>query len=142
MKKALLLLTAGLAAAALVAPAGAATARRVTHDYTMANGAFVGHGEAHWTLGAEYAVFEAKPGERELSLEIEDASGSPVRGHVHVYYGAGEKIDKTLDFCGATPEPIALQPDTRIEVGTIMGLCDASTPSIVTEGTITATFHR
>ena len=120
--------------------AGATPVRDETHEYTMANGAFVGHGEAHWTLGAEYAVFEVRKGEHAVQFEIVDESGSPVRGHVHVYLDEDDKIDDTVDFCGTTPKPISVHPGATVEVGTIMGLCNDTSPSIVTEGTITATF--
>ena len=143
MKKATALIAAGLVTAALASPAVAGSSREVTEEYTMSNGAFVGHGEAHWTLGAEYAVFEAEEDERFVSLAIEDGSGGSIRGHVHINYNnGGKKLDDQVDFCGSTPKPIEIEPGATIEVGTLMGICDDNTPSIVTEGTITATFSR
>ena len=133
------------AVALLVAAApalGAGGAREVTEDYRMSNGAFVDHGEAHWTLGSAYAPFRAERGERWVTLAINDATGQPVRGHVHVDRDRDGKLDHQVDFCGKTAKPIAVQPGALVEVGVIMGLCDESTTSIVTEGTITATFSR
>jgi hypothetical protein len=141
MKRLMVVATVALLASAAPA-AGAGKAREVTHDYRMSNGAFVDHGEAHWTLGAAYAPFRAVGGERFVSLAIEDAAGQPVRGHVHIDQDNDGKLDDQLDFCGSTAKPIALERGARIEVGTIVGLCDDSSPSIVTEGTITATFTR
>ena len=143
MKKLIAAIATGLMTMSLVAPASAARGRDVTAEYTMSNGAFVGHGEAHWTLGAEYAVFTAEDDERTVSISIEDAFGGNVRGHVHINYNdGGKKLDDQVDFCGATAEPIDVEPGSTIEVGTLMGICDDNTPSIVTEGTITATFSK
>lgn len=141
MKKLIALSTVALLAAA--APAsGAGKAREVTEEYTMSSGAFVGHGEAHWTLGADYVRFVAERGERWVTLEVDDSTDQPVRGHVHIDVDGDGKLDRQLDFCGTTATPIAVKPGTVIEVGTIVGLCDDMSPSIVTEGTITARFTR
>ena len=143
MKKTTVFLTAALLAAVLAPSASAGRqSREVTESYTMAAGAFVGHGEAHWTLGADYQRFESKSGERAVAFVIEDASGAPVRGHVHIDNNGDGELDDQLDFCGSTAKPIAIDPGAIVEVGTIMGLCDETSPSIVTEGTITATFSR
>ena len=143
MKKTMVFLAAGLLAAVLATDAVAARqSREVTESYTMATGAFVGHGEAHWTLGAEYQRFEAKNGERAVSFVIEDSSGAPVRGHVHIDNNGDGELDDQFDFCGSTAKPIAIEPGATVEVGTIMGLCDDTSPSLVTEGTITATFSH
>ena len=141
MNKLTATIATALIAVSMAAPAAArAESREVTQEYTMANGAFVGHGEAHWTLGAEYAVFRPERGERQVSITADDAVGEAVRVHVHVYRHG--KLDAQLDFCGSTDEPIKIQPGSFIEVGTIMGVCDNNTPSIVTEGMITATFSK
>ena len=143
MKKIAVSVVAGLLIASLAAPAaGGARARKVTHDYTVANGVFWGHGEMHWTLGAEYAKFQTQRGERHVTLAIADASGAPVRGHVHIDQNADGELDDQVDFCGETAKPIALEPRAVVEVGVIMGMCDEATPSFVTEGTITATFTK
>ena len=146
MKKISIALFAALFATGLMAPAsGAADGREVSKDYSMASGGFVGHGEfgseIHWTLGAQYQNFEARRGERSVTLAVEDSFGETVLAHVHVYRDGDKKVDQELDFCGAS-NPIAVRPGTVIEVGTIMGFCDDDSPSIVTEGTITATFSR
>ena len=146
MKKPTIMLLTALLAVALAAPAsGAPEGREVSKDYSMASGAFVGHGqfgsEVHWTLGAAYQSFEARSGERSVTLKVDDAFGETVMAHVHVYRNDDNKIDEEMDFCG-TSKPIAVRSGTVVEVGTIMGFCDDNTPSIVTEGNITATFTR
>ena len=142
VKKAVAVLAVSLFVAAFATQAGAAQSRVVTEEYTMANGAFVGHGEAHWTLGAAYTRFVAASGERNVTLEIADASGQPVRGHVHIDLDADGKLDRQVDFCGATSKPISVRSGAVVEVGTLVGLCEDNSPSIVTEGTITATFSK
>ena len=144
MKKLIAAAGTCLIAVSLVTPATAdVRGREVTQDYTMSNGAFVGHGEAHWTLGAAYSVFKAEKDERRVSIAIQDAFGETVRGHVHINYNNGGKtLDDQVDFCGTTTEPIKVEPGSTIEVGTLMGFCDDNTPSIVTEGTVTATFSK
>ena len=142
MKKTVAVAAASLFVAAFAPQVGAAESRKVTEEYTIANGAFWGHGEAHWTLGAAYTKFVAARGERSVSLEIADASGQPVRGHVHIDLDSDGELDRQVDFCGATTKPISVRSGSVVEVGTLMGLCDENTPSIVTEGTITATFAK
>ena len=145
--KTMVALVAAICLVAAAPAAGAAKSRKVTEEYSMASGAFISHGgspggEAHWTLGSEYAQFRAAARERAVSLSVEDASGGAVRAHVHIDQDGDGKLDKQLDFCGSTTDPIAVKPGAVIEVGTIVGTCDDTTPSIVTEGTITATFSR
>ena len=145
MKKMAILLAAGLVlngAAALASPT-----RTETSEYTMANGAIVSHGEvspgeAHWTLGSDYARFRAAPGERAVALEIVDSSGYTVRGHVHIDVDGDGEFDRQADFCGSTTKPIAVRTGSVVEVGTVFGTCEDGSPSIVTEGKITATFTK
>lgn len=75
-------------------------------------------------------------------LEIVDASGMTPSGHVHIDLDADGKLDRQVDFCGATSKPITVRSGSIIEVGTIFGTCEDGSPSIVTEGTITATFTK
>lgn len=46
------------------------------------------------------------------------------------------------EFCSATDAPIELGAAKVIEVRVVMGTCSDNQPSIVTSGTITATFSR
>lgn len=132
---------------ALAVPAsGAGKGRETTGTYSMASGAVVSHGEVsdtevHWTAGSHYLRFRAERGERFVSLAAEDSSGQPVAGHVHVDRDNDGKVDQVFDFCMKTATPIAVTAGSVVEVGAIFGSCDDSW-SVVTEGTITATFTR
>jgi hypothetical protein len=132
---------------ALAAPAsGAAGGREVTENYSMGSGAVVSHGtvsdtEVHWTAGSQYLQFRAERGERFVSVVAEDTSGQPVAGHVHIDRDNDGKVDHEIDFCEKTAKPIAVTAGSVVEVGAIFGSCDDSW-SIVTEGSITATFTR
>ena len=145
MKKTLMVLIPALLLATATVAAASPT-RTDTAEYTIANGAAVGHGEvepqAHWTLGADYARFRAVRGERSVTLEITDESGFPASGHVHIDLDGDGKLDRQVDFCGKTSKPIAVRGGSVVEVGTIFGTCEDGSPSIVTEGTITATFSK
>ena len=138
---------ATVALLALAAPAsGASKARDVTEGYSMASGAVISHGEVsggevHWSAGSHYAVFRAERGERFVTLAVEDQTGGPVMAHVHIDRNGDGKLDEQVDFCSES-EPIAVSKASVVEVGAIIGMCDGSSPSIVTEGTITATFSR
>ena len=139
---------AAVALLALVTPAsGAHSERQVTEEYSMASGAVVSHGEVtggevHWSAGSQYAVLRAERGEKFVTLTVEDQTGGPVLAHVHVDRNDDGELDEQVDFCGETAEPIAVSKASVVEVGAIFGMCDDSSPSIVTEGTITATFTR
>ncbi len=140
-----------IAAAAFLVLAGPASgadrARQVSEDYSMASGAVVSHGEVsagevHWSAGSHYATFRAQRGERSVTLSVEDQTGGAVMAHVHVDRDGDGELDEQVDFCGETSKPIAVSKVSVVEVGAIFGMCDDSSPSIVTEGTITATFTR
>ena len=146
MKKSLLVVIPALLLSATTVGSAAPT-RTDTAEYTIADGAAVGHGEVgnpevHWTIGADYSRFRAARGERSVMLEIVDASGMTASGHVHIDLDADGKLDRQHDFCGATSKPLAVRPGAIVEVGTIFGTCEDGSPSVVTEGTITATFTK
>lgn len=134
-------LTAGLLSISLSAPtSGAAPSdRKVTEAYTMANGMVVYNSAyAEWSIGTQYKVFRPQPGERFVSFSVSDDAGQPVTGHIHIRRDG--QLDH-IDFCNET-RPIKLGAATRVEVGVHLGTCSNGTPSVVTQGTITATFSR
>ena len=145
MKRAFVAIPVALLALAVPA-SGAGEGREASGTYSMGSGAVVSHGEVsdtevHWTAGSHYVRFRAERGERFVSLAAEDSSGQPVAGHVHIDRDNDGKIDQVFDFCVKTAKPIAVTAGSVVEVGAIFGSCDDSW-SIVTEGTITATFAR
>ena len=64
---------------------------------------------------------------------IEDDTGGPVLGRVEVG-------SKTVEFCSETDQPIRVRARQKIAISVVAGRCDDEA-SIVTEGTVTATFH-
>lgn len=144
MRKLLASVTIALLATSLLAPAsGAPSKRKVTREYTLANGMVVfNSAEAHWTVGTAYQVFRPRAGERFVSFSITDDSGLPARGHIHIDANRDGELDPIDDFCDETPEPIKLGKAKKIEVGVIFGTCPDDTPAVVTQGTVTATFSR
>lgn len=80
-----------------------------------------------------------------VKVEVLDATGQNAGGFISQGDTDGDGIDDGYgQFCGAHPEPIALTtPGAPIDISLYMGICsDASGPSIVTTGTIKATFSN
>jgi hypothetical protein len=73
-----------------------------------------------------------------ISLDIRDASGQPV--YAVVWDHSGQEI---ADACGRNGDPFPSPGGSHIDVWLIAGHCyETTTPSIVTTGTVTATFAR
>lgn len=131
-------------AASLISPAsGAQSEREVTKEYTMADGMVIlDSTHAAWTLGTAWKVFRPNAGERFVSFTASDDTDQSVYVHVHVDAN-GDGKNEHLDFCTETPEPIRLGATRKIDVAVFLGTCPGdTTPSVVTQGTITATFTR
>lgn len=143
MRKLFAAVTLALLATSLFAPASSATSKRnVTKEYTMANGMVIYDStHASWSLGTAWKVFRPKQGERFVSFAISDNSDQPVLGHIHIKPNRGGET-KHIDFCNETPKPIRLGATKKIDVAVFTGTCPDGTPSVVTQGTITATFSR
>ncbi|MBW3595032.1 MAG: hypothetical protein KY391_05585 [Actinobacteria bacterium] len=133
-----------LFAASAVAPAsGAQSTRKVTTEYTMANGMVAfNSASAHWTIGTAYHAFRPRAGERFVTFSISDDSGFPARGQIHIDADADGNLDRVEDFCGETRKPIKVGTAKEIELGVIFGTCPDNSPAIVTQGTVTATFSK
>ncbi|MDP9067923.1 MAG: hypothetical protein M3N53_06205 [Actinomycetota bacterium] len=141
MRKIIPTLIAALLSVSLAPTSGAAASdREVTKAYTMANGTVVyNSASAEWSIGTQYKVFRPQPGERFVSISVSDDAGQPVSGHVHIRREG--KLDH-VDFCNETQTPIELGAAKKVEIGVHLGTCSDATPSLVTQGTITATFSR
>lgn len=139
------LVAAATLAASMVASAPASSAsptgRDVTKEYSMSNGMVASGSQAYWNVGTAYKVFKARRGERHVILNIADQASPSVRGHYHLDVDGDGKLDEGKDFCNES-QPIRIDPGQRIEVAVLMGECPGGDPSVVTEGTITATFTR
>lgn len=126
----------------IAAPAHAAPSdREVTKPYSMPNGMVVGTLQVYSTLTTEYLVFKARAGERSVTFSIADATGADVRGHVHLDFDGDGQMDDGEDFCSES-DPIQVRPGQRVMVGVMLGHCRGGEPSLVTQGTVTATFSK
>ena len=77
-------------------------------------------------------VFRGGP-ERFVSVKIADKHGLPVTGIV------AQPDEEGTHICGATKKPIRVKPYENVAVYLMNGAC-ASGASVVTTGTVTATF--
>ena len=93
-------------------------------------------------------TFRTKANERFVSITIEDDSGLPIPARVT--QGENEHPDHEYEvdeeFCGSTPEPVAIRAGEAVTVWMSHGTCDGlSNPQSAggwTTGTVTATFSR
>ncbi|MGH2756773.1 MAG: hypothetical protein ACRDI3_03190 [Actinomycetota bacterium] len=74
--------------------------------------------------------------ERFLELTVTDALGTQVAGAI---VGEGGLI---TNFCGATAQPVKVQPFESVEVYLLSGICNNGSPSVVTQGEVIATLHN
>ena len=128
---------AGLVVASFGGSASAgkkAKGRTATLEYANPNSFWVGPADVSvYTNGfADFLTFKTKRSEHNVSLSVEDASGIPVSGAV---FQKGERVGR---FCGAGD--VELPGGKSIIVSLYVGTCEDNSPSVVTEGTITATF--
>lgn len=143
MKERARIATAALAVAALVASAPAVGARNPksrSQTLEYVGGGFTSGNDRSTAVrvGDNVGAVEFRGGpERFVSIEIVDAHGLPVTGVVTQPNDAGTHI------CGATPEPIPIRPFRKVTVFLMNGACSGAAASLVTTGTVTATFtHR
>lgn len=144
MRRMLILLIGGLLALPVWSPATAGSSVRTsTKSYSQPTGVSVADtAHAYLQLGAVIPTFSARSGERSVSFEIKDDFGQPVRGHIHVDKDGDGELDAARDFCGSTPKPITITPQSQLEVWVMTGTCPNGTPAFATTGTITATFLK
>lgn len=144
MRKLATILAAGLVAAALLSPANAADTRRtVTETYSITSGFVAGSTEGSIQIGTNWAIFTPRAGETHVSLSIADATGRPVLGKVFFWDSTRRGwADRDAEFCAATDRPLRVGPHDKIYVGAYLGTCANGTLSVVTTGTITATFTK
>jgi hypothetical protein len=88
-------------------------------------------------------TFETQPGERFVSVTIEDKSGLPARAVVGQDLDGDGLEDVSEEICGSTAAPIKLQKGVvAVMVWTQEGACADGTNAFATFGTVTATFTR
>ncbi len=77
----------------------------------------------------------SRAGETSISVELEDESGTRVRGSIQ------QEGMPARDFCGETKEPVEIVPQEVFYVVVYSGPCEGS-PALATAGTATVTFYR
>lgn len=80
-------------------------------------------------------VFRGGP-ERLVAVEVADTHGLPVTAIV----SQGEKTNHYV--CGASEEPLPILPYKKVTVFLVNGACGDAGASVVTTGTVTATFTK
>lgn len=136
LKKVLLLAGASVLIAALTTPAtaGARDSRVETIEYAARNDDIPR--PIYSDLGAGFADITLPAGpERFLSIAIEDSSGGAVA--VEVLQG-----NRVANICGKTESPLPIRPNMPVTLNLYSGRCPDGTPSVVTTGTLTATFEK
>lgn len=86
-----------------------------------------------------------KPGMKYIKVEVADATGQNAGGFISQQDADGDGLnDGYGQFCGAHAEPVPLELESAaVGISLYPGVCsDASSPSIVTAGTITVTFSN
>ena len=139
MKRLSVALTATILVAALGGGAAAGRARTVTVEYEPVT---IGSGSISSRSSAD---FERLPGERFVSIVIEDALAPDVPARLTQDVDGDDKADFETEFCTATEEPVWLKPGAAVSVWRLEGTCGElqdGRPGAWSEGTITATFTR
>ncbi|MDQ3981553.1 MAG: hypothetical protein M3271_02595 [Actinomycetota bacterium] len=134
-------MTAAIAAAAVLASAslgaaGSAAARTQTLEY-VGGGITTGPERAVYLRAGDNVgatVFRGGP-ERFVTIEIADRHGLPVTGIV------SQPDEESVHICGETDRPLRIKPYENVTVFLMNGACGGGA-SVVTTGTVTATFTR
>ncbi|MFN2588416.1 MAG: hypothetical protein ABR613_09925, partial [Actinomycetota bacterium] len=80
-------------------------------------------------------AFHPRPGERTVSVSLDDEAGWPVRGSIE------QEGNYVGPFCGETEKPMPIEPGKDVWVVVYSGVCDGSA-TVATSGTIEVTFFR
>jgi hypothetical protein len=133
-----------LTVATFGAPGSATPAERtVTESYSMTSGFISWSSEGSIQMGTNWTTFIPRPGERTVSLSIDDAAEGPVVGRVFFWNTQRQNwAARDAKFCSATGRPLRVRPHEHVYVGAYIGQCDSGEISVVTTGTITATFSK
>lgn len=91
-------------------------------------------------------TFRTRATERSVTVAIQDDSGLTVPGEVRQDVDGDGEADMVEEFCGSTPDAIAVEPGVPVTVVRITGSCtDVTDPTgfgTWTKGTVTATFAK
>ncbi len=114
--------------------------RTVTGEYNTIK--FYIRGDAPRGRFTNGVVFKPRPGERFVSVSLQDDSGFTARAMVGQDLDGDRVEDVSQEVCGATDEPIRLRKDAVVMVWAQEGPCQNGTAAMATFGTVTATFTR
>ena len=89
-------------------------------------------------------IIPTQPGMTYLKIEVQDASGQNAGGFISQQDADGDGFgDGFGDFCGAHAEPIPLEVASGpVDLSMTAGTCTDGSPSIITSGTVVATFSN
>lgn len=90
-------------------------------------------------------TFRPRATERFVAVTIEDASGTAVPARVTQDLDGDGKPEVESKFCGATDQPVEIEPGVPVTVWMEIGTCDgpaSGSAGAWTQGTMTATFSR
>ncbi len=90
----------------------------------------------------EDQTVRAKKGEKSVSVEIADAAGVGPVADVHIDHDGDGEPEVHKWICGATEKPLKVRAGSEVIVRPYSGQCEDGSPSLVTEGEITLTFHK
>ncbi len=92
-------------------------------------------------LNAGCVEIVLQPGDKFVSIDIHDDLGEDVAGRLRQILNVGQ--GPPVNFCSSTEEPIKVHPRAQsLYVWVFEGACQDNTPSVVTQGTITATLSN
>jgi hypothetical protein len=147
MKKLLIFaLVLGLVAGALSMPASAKkkkkkpkrVERTAEGQYTGAAAGLYGNVGGNTIGGFSFATGSE---EKYVKVEVTDATGTTISGSVGQDPDGDMQTDEKGTYCGATEEPIQIEPGVDIVVYVDQGTCNGG-PSVVTQGTIKVTLSN
>jgi hypothetical protein len=95
--------------------------------------------EGHYSNGVKFKV---RPGERFVSVVLDDDAGMPVRATIGQDHDGDGVTEHEHEICGATTAPIKLTPGAPVIVWAQEGPCEDGTNAVATYGKVTATFTR
>ncbi|MGH2807872.1 MAG: hypothetical protein ACRDKT_11425 [Actinomycetota bacterium] len=73
-----------------------------------------------------------------VSIEVADESGLPV----HAVMLHPQTRETVAEFCGETEKAIPIAVISEVDIWLLAGACPGGTPSVVTTGSVTATFSN
>jgi hypothetical protein len=114
------------------------TASYVSPGGAAEQGAYVNAG------GTYFGGVELTPstGERFVSIVINDSSGQKTAGAVSQDINGDMQADTSVAFCGATTDPVSIDPSHVVTVYVFEGPCTDATPAVATSGTVVGTFSN